>query len=256
MLVEERQRLIIDIVEKNRFSSVEVLCSELNISAATIRRDIRALSHLGLVKKIRGGAEAVYNFKHPFNLHSNKKIEKKICNRKLIAKAAAGLCGNNDSIIINGGKLTNFMGEYLVDKQLNVMTNSMLVAQSLWNINNNQVVLPGGQVYGSNGIIIEDFQTDNNNSPNYYYSKKFVSTEAISQKGVMESDRFIAKAEYQLNTQAEKLIVMAESSTLGMTSNFVCSRIDEVDVLITDNDANKDILQEFTDIGVEVVKAI
>ena len=255
MLVGERQRLIIDIVEKHRFSSVDTLCSELNISAATIRRDIQALSHLGLIKKIRGGAEAVYNFNHSFNAHTSKKIEKKICNRKLIAKAAAALCGNNDSIIINGGKLTHFMGEYLVDKQLNVMTNSMLIAQTLWNKNNNQVILPGGQICGSNGIIIEDFQANNINSPDYYYSKMFVSTEAISQKGVMESDRFIAKAECQLKTQAEKLIVMAESSTLGMTSNFVCSRIDEVDVLITDNDANKVILQEFTDLGVEVVQA-
>lgn len=214
------------------------------------------MSNLGLLKKIRGGAEAINNVKPFISKHTftNNRAETESCNIKLIAKTAAALCSDNDSVIINGGKITNFMSEYLIDKQLNIMTNSMLIAQQLWNKNNNQLILPGGQIYGSHGIIIRDSQTINN-SPRSYYSKMFVSTEAISKKGVMESDRFIAKAECQFSNQAEKLIVMSESSTLGMTSNFVCSQIDKVDVLITDNNANKDLLQEFTELGVEVIIA-
>lgn len=261
MWEKERQQLILDILQKERFSSVSMFCSRLNISPATIRRDITKMAELGLIKKIRGGAEVVNktgfscNETIHSNILSNDKSESEISNLKLIAKSAASLCSNNESVIINGGMQTNFMSEYLIDKQLNIMTNSMLIAQSLWGRSNNQVILPGGEVYGPYGLIIGDFQEANDGSPNYYYSKMFLSAQAISKIGVMESDKFVAKAEYKLKSQAEKLIVMAESSTLGKTSKYLCLSLAEVDVLITDSGADKNILKEFEEQGIEVIIA-
>ena len=260
MWEKERQQLIIDILEKERFSSVSMFCSRLNISPATIRRDINKMSELGLLKKIRGGAEAINNglsYKEPSNtqLFLKDRLESEVNNLKLIAKTAAQLCNNNETVIINGGMLTNLMCEYFSGKQLNIMTNSMIVAQSLWGNGDIQVILPGGEVYGPNGLIIGDYQASNDNAPSYYYSKMFISSQAISKLGVMESDKFVARAECKLKSQAEKLIVMAESSSLGLTSNFLCARLDEVDVIITDNGADKDILKEFEEHGIEVIIA-
>ena len=57
MLEKQRQQLIIDILEEEHFASVRTFCTKLNSSEATIRRDLNKMSKLGLLKKIRGGAE-------------------------------------------------------------------------------------------------------------------------------------------------------------------------------------------------------
>lgn len=261
MWENERQQFIIDILEKERFASVSYICSNSKVSPATIRRDINKMSKKGLIKKIRGGAEAIakpgFNPKKVNNFYptENRQDAGDQTNIKLIAKTAAALCVDNESVIINGGLITNVMSEYLIDKQLTIKTNSLVVAQSLWGRSNNQITLPAGEIYGAYGLIVGDFQNNTDSSPAHYYSKMFISTKAISKIGVMEADKFIATAEFKLKSQAKQLIVLAESSSLGMTSNFICSSLSEVNVLITDSNAEQAMLEEFAAYGIEVIIA-
>ena len=119
-------------------------------------------------------------------------------NLKKIAKAAAKLCDNTESVIINGGEITNLMSEYLMDKQLNIMTNSMQLSQNLLK-SYNTIILPAGEIYVPNRIIMCDFQDNINSSPDYYFSKIFISAHAISKQGVMFTDKCIAKANYDFH---------------------------------------------------------
>jgi DeoR family ulaG and ulaABCDEF operon transcriptional repressor len=258
MLEKQRQQLIIDILEEEHFASVRTFCTKLNSSEATIRRDLNKMSKLGLLKKIRGGAEV--NDKTTtksvraqisssfFLIDKEKNLDKK----QLIAKKAVELCDENESIIINGGSSTYMMGVYLMDKQLNILTNSIVLAQSLWETNN-QITLPGGEIYRSQGIILSAF--DNDSIPNYHCTKMFMGTPGISKIGVMESDTLLVRAEHKLKKQAEKLIILADSSKLGVTSNFLCVPLSEVDILITDGDADPQLVQEFEAQGIEVIIA-
>ena len=86
--------------------------------------------------------------------------------KQQIAKKAVEMCEDNESIIINGGSSTYMMGQYLMDRQLNILTNSIVLAQTLWEESDNQVTLPGGEIYRSQGIILSAF--DNDSIPNYH----------------------------------------------------------------------------------------
>lgn len=259
MLEKQRQQLIIDILEEEQFASVRTFCTKLNSSEATIRRDLNKMSKLGLLKKIRGGAEV--NDKaatKPVRAQISSSfflVDKEINldKKQLIAKKAVELCEDNESIIINGGSSTYMMGEYLVDRQLNILTNSIVLAQSLWETTNNQVTLPGGEIYRSQGIILSAF--DNDSIPNYHCTKMFMGTPGISKMGVMESDTLLVRAEHKLKKQAEKLIIMADSTKLGITSSFLFVPLSEVDILITDVDADPKLVQEFEAQGIEVIIA-
>jgi len=145
------------------------------------------------------------------------------------------------------------MGEYLMDRQLNILTNSIVLAQSLWETSNNQITLPGGEIYRSQGIILSAF--DNDSIPNYHCTKMFMGTPGITKMGVMESDTLLVRAEHKLKKQAEKLIVLADSSKLGLSSNFLFAPLSEVDVLITDVDADPKLIKEFESQGIEVIIA-
>lgn len=259
MLEKQRQQLILDILTKDQFASVHTFCEKLNTSEATIRRDLNKMSQQGMLKKIRGGAE-VLNKKGTqsntpqisssfFLVDKEKNLEKK----KLIAKKAVDLCHDNESIIINGGSSTYMMSQYLIDRQLNILTNSLVLAYLLMETSNNQITLPGGEVYRSQGIILSAF--DNDTIPNYHCSKMFMGTPGINEMGVMESDTLLVRAEHKLKRQAQKLVILADSSKLGATSKFIFAPLSEVDILITDNDADPDLIKKFEAQGIEVIIA-
>lgn len=254
MLEKHRQQLIKDILDQQQFASVRDLTEKLNASEATIRRDITKMSKRGDIIKIRGGAESINGEPRKKHISSSAFIVDKDVRaetKKLIAKRAVELCENGDSIIINGGSSTYMMGEYLATLQLNVLTNSFVLANEIMENSDNQVTLPGGELYREQGIILSSYEND---STEYYHGKMmFMGTPGIGEFGVMESDPLLIRSEQKLKKQTEKLVILADSSKLGKRSNFIFCPLSEVDILITDSKADKALIQYFEENGIEVI---
>jgi DeoR family ulaG and ulaABCDEF operon transcriptional repressor len=210
------------------------------------------MSNRGEIVKIRGGAES--------NLNKRKNIQsstfeidktKRTDTKKLIAKKAVELCDDNDSIINNGGSSTYMMGEYLAEKNLNILTNSFVLANLLSENSDNLVSLPGGEIYREQGIILSSYEKDN--TEHYRSSKMFMGTPGIGAFGVMESDPLLILSEQKLKKQTDKLIILADSTKLGKRSNFVFCPLEEVDILITDSKADKEMIRYFESKDIEVI---
>ena len=56
MLSEERHRAIVSAIRRSGAATVAVLSADLQVSEATIRRDLDVLAEQGLVRRVRGGA--------------------------------------------------------------------------------------------------------------------------------------------------------------------------------------------------------
>ncbi|NQV85745.1 MAG: DeoR/GlpR transcriptional regulator, partial [Woeseiaceae bacterium] len=206
--------------------------------------------------KIRGGAEALSEqtkaprpslagsvFQADRERHTRRK--------RMIAKKAAALCEDGDSITINGGSSTFMMGEFLTRRNLSILTNSFELAHFLIENSDNQVSLPGGEIYRKQSIVVSSFENDS--IENYHTSKMFMGTPGIGEFGVMESDPLLIKQEQRLMRQARQLVVLADSTKLGNRSNFVCCPLSDVDILITDSDADESQLKLFRDNDIEVI---
>jgi len=257
MLEKQRHQLILDILAEEQFASVQVLSTQLGASEATIRRDITKMAAGGQLHKIRGGAESIAEeaggarrgrVKGSF-FYAHKEIHAE--NKRLIAERAVELCEDDEAIIINGGSSTYMMGEFLVDRHMSILTNSFVLAQYLTENGTNQLTVPGGEIYRKQGIILSAFENDT--IQHYHGSKMFTGTPGISNQGVTESDPLLIRAEHKLKKQSDKLIVLADSSKLGKRANFIFTPLSEVDVLITDSNADPDIVREFEAQGVEVI---
>lgn len=234
MLEKHRQQLIKDILDQQQFASVRSLTEKLNASEATIRRDITKMSKRGEINKIRGGAESINGAPKKKHISSSPFMvdkTKRAATKKLIAKRAVELCSDGDSIIINGGSSTYMMGEYLSELELNILTNSFVLANYITENSDNQVTLPGGEIYREQGIILSSYETD---STEYYHgTMMFMGTPGIGKFGVMESDPLLIRSEQKLKKQTEKLVILADSSKLGKRSNFILCPLKDVDILIT-----------------------
>lgn len=203
-------------------------------SEATIRRDITRLDDDGKLRKRRGGAEAVGPRALPglagqtFAINQGVNIPRK----RAIARAAVDLCQNGEAIIINGGTTTFQMVHFMSAMRLEVLTNSLPIAQHLLSQSQNIVTVPGGTLYREQNIILSPFQNDG--SKHFRGSKFFMGAQGVSAAGIMEADKLVVQAEEKLINQADELILLVDSSKFERRTSLVLCPLVRASTVITD----------------------
>lgn len=251
----ERWQLILTQVRSRGVMRLRELAGMTGASPATLRRDVTKLEEMGQIRRIHGGIEVVeanqqsHLTARPFDVAQNLNTAKK----RALAREAANLCIDGESIIINAGSTTFFMAEYLRERRLQILTNSFPIAQELIGTSGNRIVLPGGEVYREQGIILSPFDEDA--IQHFTASRMFMSCHAISQMGIIEGDPLIARAEAKMLTRAEQLVVLADSTKFETRGSMVLCQLSQVHTLITDEDAPPAMLDMLRGRGVNVVIA-
>jgi DeoR family transcriptional regulator, ulaG and ulaABCDEF operon transcriptional repressor len=251
----ERWQIILTKVRERGVLRVRDLLLATNASSATLRRDLVKLEEMGQVRRVHGGIEAVdaaaqsHLSTRSFGVSQTLNAERK----RVVAKAAAAMCADGESIIINAGSTTWFMAEFLRAHRMQILTNSFPIAQELMATGSNRIVLPGGEVYREQGIILSPFDEDA--IQHFTASKMFMSCYAITPMGIIEGDPLIARAEAKLLSRADQLIVMADSSKFEPRGSIAVCQFSRVHTLITDDGAPPAILDLARSRGVNVIIA-
>jgi DeoR family transcriptional regulator, ulaG and ulaABCDEF operon transcriptional repressor len=251
----ERWQMILTLVRSRGVVLVRDLAIDTGASSATLRRDLVKLEEMGQLKRVHGGVEAIEAARQPhlatraFDVSQTLNAHRK----RDVARAAAGLCADGESIIINAGSTTWFMAEFLRTRRMQILTNSIPIAQELIATSENRIVLPGGEVYREQGIILSPFDEDA--IQHYTASKMFMSCFSITPMGIIEGDPLIARAEAKLLSRAEKLIVIADSSKFEQRGSMAVCPLSRVHTLITDEAAPPSILDLARLAGIAVVIA-
>jgi DeoR family transcriptional regulator, ulaG and ulaABCDEF operon transcriptional repressor len=231
----ERWQKILTLVRERSVMRFRDILKATGASPATIRRDLVKLEEMGQLKRMHGGVEAVEAASQPhlatrsFDVSQTLNADRK----RAVARAAAEMCQDGESIIINAGSTTWFMAEYLRYRRMQILTNSVPIATELINTSQNRIVLPGGEVYREQGIILSPFDEDA--IQHFTASKMFMSCYSISAMGIIEGDPLIARAEAKLLDRADKLIVVADSSKFAQRGSMVVCPLTRVHTLITDS---------------------
>ena len=251
----ERWHLILNRLRERGIVRVNDLASLTGASLATLRRDLARLEDTGQLKRVHGGAETAEVSGQgdltavSFGASQTTNPQAKLA----VARKAASLCADGDSIILNAGSTTWFMAQCLRQHRMQVLTNSFPIAQELIANSGNRVVLPGGELYREPGIILSPFEEDA--IQHFAASMMFMSGNAITPMGVIESDPLIARAEAKLLSRAEKLIVIADSSKFEARGNMVVCPLTRVSTVVTDWGAPAGMVDHLRSLGVEVLVA-
>lgn len=253
----ERWQLILNRLRERGIVRVNDLVSLTGASLATLRRDLARLEDTGQLRRVHGGAEsAEAEVSGQNDLTATSFGASQTINgdrKRLVARKAASLCEDGESIILNAGSTTWFMAQLLREHRMQVLTNSFPIAQELIANSANRVVLPGGELYREPGIILSPFDEDA--IQHFAASKMFMSCYAITPMGVIESDPLIARAEAKLLSRAEKLIVIADSSKFEARGNMVVCPLTRVSAVVTDFGAPAAMIDHLRSVGVDVLIA-
>jgi DeoR family transcriptional regulator of aga operon len=144
LLVEERRRRILELLETQERVTVEDLADQFDVSRVTIRGDLDELAHRGTLVRSHGGAirrldQADVRLSVKETLHHREKVR--------IAHAAARLIAENDTIILDSGTTTAEIANQMKGLNLRavtVITNGLNIAMQLAGLPHVRVIMIGG----------------------------------------------------------------------------------------------------------------
>ncbi len=250
----ERVSLIVRCLKTVSFLSVQDIVEMTDASEATVRRDLAKLEEKCLAVRVRGGiepAEAAESAKSefPFEYRKSQKIREK----SLIAKKAASLCAENETIIIDGGSTTFHMTEYLCNASLQIITNSFPIAETLLHNSSNQIIITGGMIIPESQLVLDPFNNELINS--YYASKAFFGIGGIDDSGLTNHEPLLIQSQKIMLKRAKEIIILADSSKFGKRESLLLCGFDQVTKIITDDGIPPEFAEKIRNSGIELLIA-
>lgn len=247
----ERQQRILSALEDHPFVTVRDLTDVLNVSPATIRRDIDKLHDAGEARKVFGGIASLAPASRVSALPFNESSDLAVDAKRAIASAAVALCRNGDAIIVGGGSTCHQFGLLLADRPISVFTNSMPLAAALGTSGACHLTVMGGVLYRESGIL----HSSRIDPPDFFASHMFLGAQGLGPEGVLESNPLLLEATRPLLDRTDEVIVLADSRKLSVRARYVICPIERISTLITDEGLTDEVRRQFEDAGVRVVVA-
>ncbi|MBS6954441.1 MAG: DeoR/GlpR transcriptional regulator [Enterocloster asparagiformis] len=252
MKSSERLELIIDEVQTNGIVKVAEISERLGCSEVTIRNDIRKLDQQGVLKKTYGGAVRKENgllvefIPGESFLNSDKKYR--------IAKRAYEYIENGDSIMIDDSTTGYHLAKYIKEhdeKQIVVVTNSILSAAELTSAKHVDLFVVGGHVMGNPPSCLDNMTVGAVGQ--YHVAKAFVGVNGINLKiGLTSMGTPQMDVKREIIRNSDETYVIADSSKFGNRNMFTVCPMTAIHKVITDTDIKREYIQTARNLNISL----
>lgn len=237
----KRQNLILQKLNSNGSIFIEEIARELHVSPLTVRRDIDEFVQKGLAQRFFGGASLVNRplRADPAGSDINSLKETK---KHLIARAAAALVREGETILINSSTTAFCMFPLLADRRITVITNN---ANALQFVDNSrfELVFTGGEINAYKHSMVGTFSIQT--LKKIRANTCFIGVSGISESGTLstavlqETTVNIA----MMNQANNAVVILADSSKIGLQHNFDIGSVNIATHIITDSGVSKEQLE-------------
>jgi DeoR family transcriptional regulator of aga operon len=252
-----RAKEILRLLLQHGKTSVEDLTAALSASPASIRRDLIRLETQGLVHRTHGGAmlsgRAVYE---PFRFDASFQVreDRFATEKQRIAHAAAGLVKERDTIGLSAGTTTTLVAKQLQNlRDIHVITNAVNICMELSSTTAVDTTLTGGAMRWAGAFsLVGPAAIETLNM--FVMDRLFLSVTGMHpERGATIIEPEEAAVFRVMVRQAREIIVVSDSSKMGMVSPSVICSPREIDLLITDDGIADDTIAAFEAAGVRVM---
>ncbi|MBQ4280631.1 MAG: DeoR/GlpR transcriptional regulator, partial [Spirochaetales bacterium] len=178
-LIQERRNRIIRYINENRKADIRQLADLLGESEITIRRDLIELEKAKKLIRVHGGAILNEQKKSVWQTSSiYNRLERNREDKERIARMAATLIHNDESLFIDGGSSNQILAPLIRDlKNMLFVTNSPDIADILLENEENRIIQIGGEMTRDTHLTIGPDAEDNIRK--YYVDKCVTSVSGI-----------------------------------------------------------------------------
>ena len=197
---------------KEEFVNFQQLCQKFNASKSSIRRDLIELEARGVLRRVHGGAISLQtrddglDFQPLYRsaLHDEK---------TRIGERAASLVQNGQTVILGGGSTVVEVAKYLNDKSIQVVTNSIPVAQVFWESKQVEVTLTGGYLYPRLGVQLGPICERMLHSVSA--DILIMGIMGVTKSGLSDSNSLIVESIRAMINSARRVVIVADRSKFG-----------------------------------------
>jgi DeoR family fructose operon transcriptional repressor len=250
-LSEERRSRLLEMVRSRGFASLPDLAGELQVSESTIRRDLDYLEETGSAKRTHGGV--FYTGAAPKLPHFEERQPAQWDKKQAIARKAAELIEDGDALLLDGGTTTYEVARLLVGRPLQIVTNSLPVANLFASSATTDLVLVGGYVYPRTGVSLGPYA--NRMLESVSVRRTILSVAGINERGFYNSNVLLVETEQALMRAADEAIVVADSTKFGRRSLAHLCELGDVQRMIVDAEITDDWRAQIGKAGVELIVA-
>ena len=254
---EQRAKKILQVLLQHGNASVDELVAHLGASAPSIRRDLARLEERNLVHRTHGGARLAGQMQYePFRFDSSFHVrESRFSDEKRrIGMAAAELIREHDTVGFTAGTTPTQVARCIRHRNsINVVTNAVNIAMELSNQPALNVTLTGGTMRWAGAFSLTG-PTAIEMLSGIFMDKAFIGACGVDPKcGATTIEPDEAAVFRAMVRQAKQVVVVADSSKIGMLSPALICPIGEVDLLVTDTGITAEAVEAFRANEVEVI---
>jgi DeoR family transcriptional regulator of aga operon len=250
-----RRERIVAIVEQQGFARVTELSDRFGTSEVTTRADLDALAESRAVQRIHGGAIANSTPELPFE----KTTLEAAAQKRAIGIAAAALVESGQAIVLDVGTTTTAIATALLDRtelrDVVVITNALNIAFALEQaIPRFEVIVTGGTLRPLQhslvdplaGAVLQHIHAD----------LAFIGCSGVDLKaGITNVNLPEADVKRRMIAAAERVVVVADGSKLGVAQHSRVAALADIDTVITSSDADSAVVRQLEKAGARMTVA-
>lgn len=246
--LNDREQQILTLIVQDPNLSVTDLANELSVSTVTMRAYLNGLSEKGYIYRVRGGAVPTI---HPEIIQREQRSQQE---KRAIARAAADLVENGDTIMIEAGTTTAMVARFLLDKRdVTIVTNNTLAMGHARGNPGLRLHVVGGEFRPATESVVGPIALEH--LQRFHVRLAFVGTDGFSvNRGL--STHLVEGAEIvkQMSAQADQTVVLADSAKYNANGFVEVLPISAVTRIITDGNLSDEAHDEIIGAGVLVTR--
>ncbi|PWD50412.1 D-beta-D-heptose 1-phosphate adenosyltransferase [Serinibacter arcticus] len=253
MYPSERHASIVARARAEGRVEVAGLARDLDVATETIRRDLTILERRGNLRRVHGGAVPVERLGLEPSVREREVVN--TAAKDAIAAAALAAIGDVATIVLDGGTTTARLAAMLpTDREITVVTHALPIASIVAVRPNVRLHLAGGHVRGRTLVAVGPWATQA--LSRIKADVVILGANGISrEQGVTTPDVAEAEVKAALAAAARRVVVLADHSKIGRDELITVLPCEEIDTLITDTEADAELISEIEAAGVDVVRA-
>ena len=243
MLVEERRQRVLDLVTERGFVALTDLARTIDVSESTLRRDLDYWHKQGLLRRTHGGAIFVGDAATLPALEERSASQ--LDEKRAIARTTAARIQDGDTILLDGGTTTLEVARLLVGRSLQIVTNSLPIANLFAASRETDLVILGGYVYPKTGVALGPLTV--RMMEDIHVHQLIMSCGGIASKGLFNSNLLLVETQRQMMRCADEVVVVADHTKIDRQALAFLCNLTDIDTLIVDNRlsaAQRDLMQQ------------
>ncbi len=244
--IDIRRQAILEQLNRDGQVFVNELSEKMGITPVTIRNDLDVLAMEGRLARIQGGAIRKIQTADLWSANENTPLQQE---KQAIAEAVLDYIKSGDTLFINSGMTTLAVAKILSQrKKLNIVTNSLAVANCLSHQPDVRLILLGGELNATYGFTCGGDALEQLNR--YQSEWSILSVDGLHpEHGVTTYHADEVMIDRAMMARAHKTIFVADHRKIGRVGFSHICNVEAGHCVVTDSGCDRPMLERLEKIG-------